>query len=113
MRRARKQPHKIHILSQLPTEVTTGNASFAGISIPFLENYKIVMFTQAPGGFLVYGLIIALVNKITAKSGGVKKKSFSCEGCPSSATCGKASCTTKEEISETENSDVKEADENA
>ena len=33
-----------------------GSASFAGIAIPFLENYKIEFLTKAPGGLLVYGL---------------------------------------------------------
>ena len=69
-----------------------GSASFAGIAIPFLENFKISLLVEAPGGFFVYGLLIALMNCITAKSGGVKKKSFSCEGCPSSAHCNKSSC---------------------
>ncbi len=69
-----------------------GNATFAGIEIPFLTNYKIPVLTQAPGGFLVYGIVIAVMNKLTEKKGGVKRKSFSCEGCPSSATCNKSSC---------------------
>ena len=64
-----------------------GSASFAGIAIPFLENFKISLLVEAPGGFFVYGLLIALMNCITAKSGGVKKKSFSCEGCPSRGNC--------------------------
>ena len=68
-----------------------GNATFAGIEIPFLTNYKIPILTQAPGGFLVYGIVIAVMNKLTEKKGGVKRKSFSCEGCPSSATCNKSS----------------------
>lgn len=88
-----------------------GNGSFAGIEIPFLANYKIPLLIQAPGGFLVYGLLIALMNKLTEKRGGVKKKSFSCEGCPSSASCGKSSCcdTTTAENTDT----VKEENENA
>ena len=87
-----------------------GNGSFAGIEIPFLANYKISLLVQAPGGFLVYGLLIALMNKLTEKRGGVKKKSFSCEGCPSSASCGKSSCAD----TTAENTDtVKEENENA
>ena len=88
-----------------------GNGSFAGIEIPFLASYKIPLLIQAPGGFLVYGLLIALMNKLTEKRGGVKKKSFSCEGCPSSASCGKSSCcdTTAAENTDT----VKEENENA
>ena len=69
-----------------------GNASFAGIVIPFLQDYKIPILTQAPGGFLVYGILIAVMNRMTAKRGGVKKKSFSCEACPSAASCQKTSC---------------------
>lgn len=69
-----------------------GNASFAGIAIPFLQNYKISVLIEAPGGFFVYGVLIALMNCITAKSGGVKRKSFSCEDCPSSASCDRSSC---------------------
>ena len=72
-----------------------GNASFAGFAIPFLENYKIPILVQAPGGFFVYGIMIAVMNRITAKSGGVKRKSFSCEGCPSSAHCNKMNCTSE------------------
>lgn len=44
-----------------------GNASFANLEIPFLQNYKIAILTQAPGGFFVYGCMIALVNKITKR----------------------------------------------
>ena len=69
-----------------------GNATFAGIEIPFLVNYKIPILTKAPGGFLVYGIVIAVMNKLTEKKGGVKRKSFSCEGCPSAGHCDKASC---------------------
>ena len=69
-----------------------GNASFAGMAIPFLQDYKIPVLTQAPGGFFVYGILIALMNRITAKQGGVKRKSFSCEGCPSSGHCNRSSC---------------------
>ncbi|MBR2965335.1 MAG: electron transport complex subunit E [Clostridia bacterium] len=69
-----------------------GNGSFAGIVIPFMESIKIPVLTKAPGGFLVYGILIAVMNKITEKRGGVKRKSFSCEGCPSAHICDKTSC---------------------
>ena len=70
-----------------------GAGSFAGIEIPFLVNYKIPILTQAPGGFLVFGILIAVVNKIGPKSYSEKRKNFSCEGCPSAALCGKVSCS--------------------
>lgn len=70
-----------------------GGGSFAGIEIPFLSEFKIPILIKAPGGFLVYGIVIAIMNKITEKKGGVKRKSFSCEGCPSSGHCNKSSCS--------------------
>ncbi len=72
-----------------------GAASFAGIAIPFMEAYKIEFLTKAPGGLLVYGLLIALVYAIT-KGRAPLKKSFSCSGCPSAATCRTGECANKE-----------------
>ena len=75
-----------------------GAGSFAGIAIPFMDAIKIPVLTKAPGGFLVYGLVIALMNKLNAKRGGVKRKSFSCEGCPSAHLCNKTSCSELTEL---------------
>jgi electron transport complex protein RnfE len=69
-----------------------GNGSFADREISFMQAIKIPVLTQAPGGFLVYGIVIAIMNKLTEKRGGVKKKSFSCEGCPTAHICNKTSC---------------------
>ena len=73
-----------------------GAGSFAGIEIAFMQNFKIPVLVQAPGGFLVYGIVIAIMNKLTEKRGGVKRKSFSCEGCPSAHLCNKTSCGEEE-----------------
>ena len=75
-----------------------GAGSFAGLEIGFMQYVKIPVLTQAPGGFLVYGILIAVMNKLTEKKGGVKKKSFSCEGCPSSHLCQKTSCSEVTEL---------------
>ena len=72
-----------------------GAGSFAGIAIPFMENYKIGFMTKAPGGLLVYGLLIALIYVVT-KGKAPAKKSFSCSGCAHASTCHKVSCTEKE-----------------
>ena len=50
------------------------------------------IMTSAPGGFFVFGCMIALINKIS-KGKAIKKKEFGCAGCPG---CGKASCSGKE-----------------
>ena len=71
-----------------------GNASFAGIEIPFLVPYKIELLTKAPGGFMVYGILIAVVYKLT-HGNAPYKKDFSCESCPSWAICNKTDCENK------------------
>ena len=73
-----------------------GNASFAGIVIPFLEPYKITFLVKAPGGMLVYGLLIALVYVITSGKAPLKTD-FSCAGCPSAGNCHTGACMKKGE----------------
>ena len=101
-----------------------GNGSFAGIAIPFLDSLKITILTKAPGGFLVYGILIGVMNKLTEKKGGVKRKEFSCEACPSAHLCNKTSCSEFTELTseafdaaidskEAETAEVKEATTNA
>ncbi len=93
-----------------------GAGSFAGFEIPFLfvrdaagevvSSFTLPILTEAPGGFLVFGILIAVINKIGPKAGEKKRRSFSCESCPSASVCGKVACP---EVSEL----VAEADENA
>ena len=68
-----------------------GAGSFAGMPIPFMENFKIEFLTKAPGGLLVYGLLIALIYAVTHGKAPVKT-SFSCEGCPHAGGCSAATC---------------------
>jgi electron transport complex protein RnfE len=75
-----------------------GAGSFAGLEIPFLVDYKLPILQAAPGGFLVFGILIAIVNKIGPKKGEGKRKQYSCEGCPSAALCGKVSCSENVEL---------------
>lgn len=86
------------LLSMATIREVIGAGTFAGIEIPYLNQFKIEYFTKAPGGFMVYGILIAVVYKITHGKA-PKKKFFGCEGCPSAAYCNHA-CenTVKEEI---------------
>ena len=72
-----------------------GAGTFAGIEIPLMATYKIAFLQAAPGGLFVYGMLIALVNTIT-KGKVIKKKSFSCAGCPSAGVCS-GGCANKKE----------------
>ncbi len=66
-----------------------GGGTFFGIEIPFLKDYAIPLLKEAPGGFLVFGILIAIANKCFTKK---PKKEFGCEGCPSAAECNKTNC---------------------
>ena len=67
-----------------------GNGTFFGFELPLLKDYSIPILTMAPGGFVVFGVLIAVVNKIS-KGKAVKRKEFGCTGCPSAAACRAAS----------------------
>ena len=86
------------LLAMATIREVLGAGSFAGLEIPFLVDYKIPIFVQAPGGFLVFGILIAVINKIGPKKGAEKRKNFSCEGCPSAPLCGKVSCSENAEL---------------
>jgi len=65
-----------------------GSGTWFGIALPLLSEYKIPILTMAPGGFVVFGILIAAVNKFS-KGKAIKRKEFGCTGCPSAAACGK------------------------
>ena len=65
-----------------------GSGTWFGLEIPWFSNNNISILTMAPGGFIIFGSLIALVNKIS-KGQAIKKNDFGCDGCPSAAACGK------------------------
>ena len=84
----------VALLAMSTVREVFGAASFAGIAIPFMQDYKIEFLTKAPGGLLVFGLMIALIYVVT-KGRAPVKKSFSCEGCPNAALCNGEACAEK------------------
>ena len=73
-----------------------GAGTFAGMEIPFLKDHTIEFLKLAPGGFLVYGIMIAVVYKLTHGKAPYKKE-FSCDNCPSAAFCNRSACNTVKE----------------
>ena len=70
-----------------------GAGSFFGLAIPFLYEFKVPILQASPGGFFVFGCLIAIVNKLGKRE---PKREFSCKGCPSAAFCTvKESCGKK------------------
>ena len=41
-----------------------GSASVAGFDIPFLKDYTVPVLTKAPGGFIVYSILAAVISKL-------------------------------------------------
>ncbi len=72
-----------------------GSGTWCGLAIPFAGDYSVMILAMAPGGFFIFGCLIALVNKITGKKG--KKAVGGCAGCPSAGLCGKTKCDTEKE----------------
>lgn len=74
-----------------------GAGTWFGITLTANLFSPISIFILAPGGFLVYGMVIAAVNKLT-KGKAIKKKDFGCEGCANAGACASCSgCSAKGE----------------
>ena len=68
-----------------------GSGTWFGISLPWLVDNNAMIFTLAPGGFIVFACLLAAVNKLT-KSYNLRREP-GCAGCPAAAACGKtAAC---------------------
>jgi electron transport complex protein RnfE len=76
-----------------------GNGSLFGIDLTlgFIEPMGI--FLMPPGGFFIYGILIAIVNKVMSLRNRQPKQEMGCESCPSSGSCG-MSCGSIEESDE-------------
>ncbi|MCL2175836.1 MAG: electron transport complex subunit E [Treponema sp.] len=67
-----------------------GSGTWFGIKLPVLNGNSIEAFTLAPGGFIAFGLLIAIINKVS-KGKAIKRGDFGCDACPSKAVCSKIS----------------------
>ena len=67
-----------------------GSGTWFGMEIPWFKDNNTSVLTMAPGGFIVFGCLIALVNKVS-KGKAIKKDETYCAGCPSAAACGRLS----------------------
>jgi len=63
-----------------------GNGTWFDIELPVLVDFNVPILIMAPGGFIVFGILIAVVNKIS-NGKAIKRKEFGCTGCPSAAAC--------------------------
>lgn len=67
-----------------------GSGTWFGMRIIPESVQTMSIMTLAPGGFFVFGCLIALVNAILMKKGKKPKETIGCSGCPMSAKCSQA-----------------------
>jgi electron transport complex protein RnfE len=65
-----------------------GSGTWLGFSIPWLSDNGISVLQLAPGGFIIFACLIALVNRITKKAPAASDDD-NCATCPAAAACGK------------------------
>ena len=72
-----------------------GAGSWMGMEIHFIKDHTVSILVMSPGGFFVFGVLIAVVNKLTKR----KKPAAAggCAGCPGAALCRKNDVTPREE----------------
>ena len=71
-------------------------------SLPVTANFisPMVVFLLPPGGFFVFGMLVALSNALAKKAGKKPVEHLGCEGCPSRAVCGKKDCEEEAAVNE-------------
>ena len=55
-----------------------------------------VIFLLPPGGFFVFGMLVAASNALAKKNGKKPVEHLGCANCPSKSICGKTECAEKE-----------------
>lgn len=66
-----------------------GAGSWMGLSIPIISSNPVLIFILPPGGFFVFGMLIAIANKLNSKASGTNIKETGCAACPMSGKCSK------------------------
>lgn len=64
-----------------------GAGSFLSAEIPFLIDNPMLIFVLPPGGFFVFGILMAVVNKIAESKGKPKTELKGCDACPMANMC--------------------------
>ncbi|MBR6790871.1 MAG: electron transport complex subunit E [Oscillospiraceae bacterium] len=70
-----------------------GSLTWFGIDLSFGVLEPIGLFTMPAGGFMIYGFMIAVVNRISNYQ--ISKKKMGCENCPSRSACSGKECAEK------------------
>ncbi len=71
-------------------------------SLPVTSKFidPMVIFLLPPGGFFVFGLLVAASNAIAKRQGKKTVENIGCENCPSKGVCGKENCEREVSVDE-------------
>ena len=72
---------------EIHKRIPVGAGSFLGLSIPVLSENPMLIFILPPGGFFVFGILMAVVNHLAEKRGKPRAELRGCEACPMAASC--------------------------
>lgn len=73
-----------------------GAGTLFGLTVTANHLTPMVIFLLPPGGFFVFGMLVALSNAIAKKNGKKTVDRIGCENCPSRAVCDRANCENEE-----------------
>ena len=77
-----------------------GSGTVFGLPITAGFMDPIIIFLLPPGGFFVFGMMIALANKLAADKGEPPAELGCCQGCPFNASCSEIQGNEKEGVKE-------------
>ncbi len=75
----------------------TSYAAGLKFKLPFLSQNPMLIFVLPPGGFFVFGILMACVNALAEKKGHKKAEFTGCKGCPMNGSCTRCSEEEKED----------------
>jgi len=69
-------------------------------SLPITAEFidPMIIFLLPPGGFFVFGILVAISNAIAKKQGKKPVEHLGCANCPSRNACNRADCTAESEV---------------
>lgn len=73
-----------------------GAGTLFGLTVTANHLTPMVIFLLPPGGFFVFGMLVALSNAIAKKNGKKTVDRIGCENCPSRSVCDRANCENEE-----------------
>ncbi|MCQ2455058.1 MAG: electron transport complex subunit E [Clostridia bacterium] len=73
-----------------------GNGTVFGLTVTANHITPMVIFLLPPGGFFVFGMLVAASNALAKRNGKKAVEHLGCETCPMASVCQKTNCTESE-----------------